>query len=1195
MPARQSLFSLAAHRISFMSRQAMALPTLAVATLVTLAALPASGQLLTMPPNSGASSTRGNSNYQDLNLDALNLPPGTVSDAPQSQVSDSSISAPPSYNAGDFAPGAASYTGGGAAYSTALGAHLRARYNTRSYGQYQGNFDLGTSKFFSDGDRMWFIDGQVTMNDESQVGYNLGAGFRQMTLPVFPNSPDSEKIVGLSIWSDGSNTRNNDFISQLGLSFEYLGDRLDLRANTYIPLGRDQYSSDLVPTGELSYESNFLIRNAVGELETPLTVGEIEGAARISDLDLWGFTGVYGMGGEGVDTAGFRAGIRGYATPDVLLQIGVTHDDLFATNTVFSATWFIGRTHADSCLTGRLIDRMREPVMRNDYVAIYSEVLTGGDPLTDADTNEAARFVFVDANAAAGGTGTFESPFASLDDVFAASQDNDRVLINSGGTFTNQSLALRDGQQVLGFGLNANDTTPTAQIYSLNTTEIGTIDLPEPFTGANGSTVSTIDAAPGAAITLAQNNTVRGLQFDGGTNAIDGTAADIGSTTLQELTISNTTGNGIVLAPSAQTTTDFGVAVDNVNFDNVGGDDISIDGSNTPATAASVTINNIESRNNQGRGIFLTETNTNTAANISNIDYDGGAASTAGIELNQTDGAVTLGGTSTLTGGIAGGRGIYLNQTAGTVNVGASVSVNDVTGTGVEIDGSTATVTYQGTVTNADNNAVIVQNTQGATNFTGAIVNDAGAGPSVQVNNVAGNTFFSGAVTDNGGGIDITNNNNASIVFTGITRVTTSGATNGVDITNNANPVGGDSGTVVEFDNLAVTTDSGVGINATNGGTLTINGAQFNNAVTTETGQTLNLDNVVIGAAGVNFGDVTTNGTVTGAAALRLNDLGGTGTVAITGGTLNSDSNTVDITNAPNVSLEDMTINSSGTNAIRAVYNSLPTTDGDSDIALAINSVTTNNDLDLDVADTITGDVSFTLEDSGSNVNNTIAGSVSIDAANSGEFDLLVRDTQISSGTTESLGITLENGITNSDILVGDVNFSTTTASALRLTTSGATAKQVNFELTTIDDRNPLTDSGTNMLTNNDADATEATAVFDIGGSTTLDLTIDGADNNIANDNAAGRLFNIIANQGAGETTNINLNMNGLQTTTDNSVTGTLSEQGGATFQLFERDATLVGAPNARNNNVEFDFGGGNVIGDFTDTPTAPTTTQFTQ
>lgn len=1186
MPARQSLFSLAAHRISFMSRQAMALPTLAVATFVTLAALPASGQLLTMPPNSGASSTRGNSNYQDLNLDALNLPPGTVSDAPQSQVSDSSISAPPSYNAGDFAPGAASYTGGGAAYSTALGAHLRARYNTRSYGQYQGNFDLGTSKFFSDGDRMWFIDGQVTMNDESQVGYNLGAGFRQMTLPVFPNSPDSEKIVGLSIWSDGSNTRNNDFISQLGLSFEYLGDRLDLRANTYIPLGRDQYSSDLVPTGELSYESNFLIRNAVGELETPLTVGEIEGAARISDLDLWGFTGVYGMGGEGVDTAGFRAGIRGYATPDVLLQIGVTHDDLFATNTVFSATWFIGRTHADSCLTGRLIDRMREPVMRNDYVAIYSEVLTGGDPLTDADTNEAARFVFVDANAAAGGTGTFESPFASLDDVFAASQDNDRVLINSGGTFTNQSLALRDGQQVLGFGLNANDTTPTAQIYSLNTTEIGTIDLPEPFTGANGSTVSTIDAAPGAAITLAQNNTVRGLQFDGGTNAIDGTAADIGSTTLQELTISNTTGDGIALAPSAQTS-DFGATIDNIDFNNVGADDISVNGNVTPATTASVTINNIESRNNQGRGIVVAQTQANTTTTISNFDYDGGAASTAGVEFNQTVGATNLNGTSTITGGASGGDGVLITGTQGTVTVASGVTVNNV------------------------------------------------GGDAIDVNNAAGTVNFNGTVSGTSEGITVADNGNATITFSDSVNVST-GTNNGVSITGNG------SGTVINFSDLTVATTTGTGVLATDLGTVSINGGSLleGNTITTDTGRTLDLQDVVIGTAGVNFESVTTTGVASGSA-LRLNDLGGTGTVAVrqfsdpssldatSGGTLQSDGNTVDIVNAPNVILENVTINSSGTNAIQAVYNAVPTTSGDSDIALAANGITTNSNVNVSTTDGVTGDANISFNNGGSatrtnaitgdvtigaaNLGNvtyamtdttvtgdvtttftngdgstpgnvsytmndsTVNGSVTNTASNFGSFDLQTRNSTITAGTGAAFSMTLGNNITSSDILVGDAAFSAADASALLVSTSGATVKQVNFELTTVDDRSPtLVDNGTSTFSNNSA---SDTVVFDINGNTTLDLTIDG-DNTFTN-GGAGELFDIGANDTDAA---INLRVDNLTA----AGTGTLREIAGATFEVFELTEL-----NADNPGVTFNFDP--AIGDFGDAAAAPNTTQFTQ
>ena len=59
---------------------------------------------------------------------------------------------------------------------------------------------------------------------------------------------------------------------------------------------------------------------------------------------------------------------------------------------------------------------MREPVMRNDYVALAKDTVTGGEALTDAD-GDAFRFVHVNSMAPAGGDGTFENPLNDVGNV----------------------------------------------------------------------------------------------------------------------------------------------------------------------------------------------------------------------------------------------------------------------------------------------------------------------------------------------------------------------------------------------------------------------------------------------------------------------------------------------------------------------------------------------------------------------------------------------------------------------------------------------------------------------------------------------------------------------------------------------------------------------------------------------------------
>jgi hypothetical protein len=236
-----------------------------------------------------------------------------------------------------------SYGPYGMDYSPSLGAHLRARYNTRSYGQVRGNLDLGTMKLFDAPNGVWFVDAQVTLNDESKIGYNAGVGYRFMTLPLFPTSPDTEKIAGISVWSDGTTTVNENFLPQIGVSLEYLGDNWDSRLNTYLPIA-DVEVGDFVATDNITYQGDFLVQETIAGTDEALTVTDFEVARRMGNRDLWLFGGTYGLWGETVDTAGLKLGARGYLTPDVAVQLAVNDDDEFGTNTVFSVTWFMGRT-----------------------------------------------------------------------------------------------------------------------------------------------------------------------------------------------------------------------------------------------------------------------------------------------------------------------------------------------------------------------------------------------------------------------------------------------------------------------------------------------------------------------------------------------------------------------------------------------------------------------------------------------------------------------------------------------------------------------------------------------------------------------------------------------------------------------------------------------------------------------------------
>lgn len=666
-------------------------------------------------------------------------------------------------------------------YNPTLGSHLRARYSTRSYGQQEGTLDLGTMRLMELDGGIAFLDGQVTMNDDSGVGYNLGVGYRWMTLPLFPWSPDDEKIMGVSIWSDGQTIGQENFFNQVGVSLEFLGEHLDFRANGYAPVGPRSRTRDFNETGELTFTDHFVAPELLGVRDTALTVGEAEVAGRLSDLDAWAFASVYGFNGGGYDAVGGKLGLRGYATPDLLLSIAVANDDLFDTNALFSATWFIGRTRVENCPTGVLSDRMREPVFRNNYIATQQSAAFGaGDPLLDPN-GELVRLTHLNSGAAGGGDGSFERPLNSLDDILLGSEEGDIVYAHSGSDFNGQTGQLLDDQILYGEGLlpGATDNNPLLVTFL----ERGTVELPETRPGAAAAPTATIDGGAGAGIVLADNNLIQNLTFDGGLNAIiTDTALGSNNPTLRDLDISGTTGDAIVLDAVVRADTDDidgddnvtemrnilgGVTIEDIAFNNVGGRDLFVDAEATganPIVGENLNIARVTSTNNTG-GPSIEIRNTNTegggstsitdytytdgtggllfantgsSVTVTESDFTGGTGPAVTVDGNLSTSTVTVGSTNTITN--ISGDAVVVNANEGVVNVDADISTDTATTGGtVQITANEAAVGVGGDLEANDVNLIEILN----------------AKADISIGSASGGTVQDGTLTHTGTGVAI--------------------------------------------------------------------------------------------------------------------------------------------------------------------------------------------------------------------------------------------------------------------------------------------------------------------------------------------------------------------------------------------------------------------------------------------------------
>ncbi len=939
-----------------------------------------------------------------------------------------------------------SQMGGGDFFSQELGTLLRLRYNTEGYGQYEtGNLDIGAMRIANFEDAIGFFDGQVTLSDENGVGYNLGVGFRWLGWAPFPLEP--ERITGFSFWTDGTSTDTGNFFPQVGVSYESLGDLWDLRVNGYIPLGQESQLGTFSPTGNTTFQDNFLVSETFAIRNTSLNVGEAEIARRIMpDRDAWAFAGPYVLANDDQDSAGYRVGVRGYAYPDLLVQLAVTDDEIFKTNTTFSVTWFVGRTRTNFRPAYGLADRMREPVMRNDYVALARDRVLGGNPLTNTN-GDAFRFVHVNSAAAPGGDGTFENPLNNVGNVFPNSQDSDIVLLYSDSLFQNQNpLVLRDNQRLLGEGNN--------EIFQITTQQQGVIDIPETSPGARaGARPVIMDALGLGAVQLADANEVANFNIDGGLAGLFSPGTGAGNPNIHDMNISDTTGDGIVFTPLTRTNTTNpllktvagNVTIDDVVFDNVGGNEINInsftaENLNDPNVALqeTIVISDVTSTNGNGRGVWLQNTHSGRTASITN--YTNGTQGTAGSGGGGGDGVLVFAGTGgnefggnvTLTnldifeidgyaldfenvdttsattitnnngltydGGSGTGGGMRFDNFDGTIT-GNSSTLRGGTLDGVRVTGvSDGTITLNSSVTfTAIDGTVINVGPDLGDSFTGLLTvsgditaNSVGQLVSLQRLGATSVLTLTGDMTDvenaDSLGIFVGNNTAGIVLFSGDITVDTTGANRtGILLDTNGT-------TDISFNGLVDITTDGLnsnGFDARDGGMLTMLGTT--NTVSTNGSTAVRITDMAISNAGAAISEVNVSNAA-GAAAngifLQSNTggpivLGTVGDLAGESGVITGTSgDAIVIQNSDNVTVSGIRVdNTAAVSGVRVTK----TTAGTQIVNL--NDLETNaGDIGIEVTGNGTGTLNMTVNDT--NINSATATGLSIDDIDAGTVQI---------------------------------------------------------------------------------------------------------------------------------------------------------------------------------------------------------------
>ena len=215
-------------------------------------------------------------------------------------------------------------------------------------------------------------------------------------------------------------------------------------------------------------------------------------------------------------------------------------------------------------------------------------------------------------------------------------------------------------------------------------------------------------------------------------------------------------------------------------------------------------------------------------------------------------------------------------------------------------------------------NGIGLSNVGGSVNLgTGALSGH--SSNSFSMSTGTGSASYAGSITKTSGlgfGVSVSSKSGGTVTLSGAISVTTASGVTGVSLTSN-------TGTTINLTGgVSVSTGSGNAFVATGGGIVTVTGTT--NTLATTTGTALNVANTTIGASGLNFRSISSNGAANG---IVLNNTGTSGGLTVSGdgggsnngsgGTIqNSTGVGVSLTTTQNVSLNYLNVTASGDDGI---------------------------------------------------------------------------------------------------------------------------------------------------------------------------------------------------------------------------------------------------------------------------------------
>ena len=506
---------------------------------------------------------------------------------------------------------------------------------------------------------------------------------------------------------------------------------------------------------------------------------------------------------------------------------------------------------------------------------------------------------FIDNSLGAPGDGRLTSPFNSIsgftgiNDGTGNHPKTGQVIFIDRNTATDYTgpLTLQNNQKVLGKGGSVG-------LASFAGIPLAPDSDALPTTGGTAPNITTSAAATNG-ITLASGNTIRGLTV-GAT-----TGAKIFGNTFGTVTIGNTTTPDVALSGA-------GKALDLTSG----------------TFAATSKFSSVATTSSATQGLSLASVAGTVAFGSTTVS----GSTTQGISVTNSSVNINFGNTSVTT---SGGTGVLL----GAVTQGNSGSLTfadlDITPNGghfglVATENTGTITTTSGTISTTTNSALAIAGVSTASRTPLAMVLDSvsstGGTNNISVTNASGSLAMNGGALSGSTGASLTvSGSTATVSYAGsITNLSGAGE---ISLTNNT------GGTINLTGGMSLSTGANTAFTATGGGTVNV--TQNNTTIVNtlgSTGTALNVANTTIGASGLTFRSISSNGGTNGIVLSSTGSSGGltvtgnggscTSTATCTGGAIQNKTgdgiNLNSMTATNSVTLNNMAITSSGGSHIDA-------------------------------------------------------------------------------------------------------------------------------------------------------------------------------------------------------------------------------------------------------------------------------------